>query len=83
MCWLRYTNIAKQNTIQTRTFLLRDRKNVSISILFQKVFLRWKISGIINRIDGRVGTKIIRVEKIEKLISAGRREEVRLLSTQK
>ena len=52
MCWLHYTNITKQNTIQTRTFLLRDRKNVSISILLQKVFLRWKISRIINRIDG-------------------------------
>ena len=31
---------------------MRDRKNVSISILLQKVFLRWKISQIINRIDG-------------------------------
>ena len=30
--------LTKQNTIQTKPFLLRDRKKVSIRILFQKVF---------------------------------------------
>ena len=39
----------KQNTIQTRPFVLRDCKKASISILFQKVFLGWKLSPIINR----------------------------------
>ena len=37
----------KHNTVGP--FLLRDRKKVSISILFEKVCLGWKLSPISNR----------------------------------
>ena len=38
------------NTVQAgRPFLFRDLKYVSISILFQKVCLGWKLSPTINR----------------------------------
>ena len=54
-------------------FLLRDHKKVSISILFQKVFLGWKLSPLINGGVGgwaAVGIKNVLVgKKIEKLIS--------------
>ena len=41
----------------------------SISILFQKVFLDWKLSPINNRPGGQEGwTKNVLCEKIEKLI---------------
>ena len=56
--------LTKQNTIQTKPFLLRDRKKVSISILFQKVFLGLlfqKLSPVINK-QG-VGTRMSWVEK--------------------
>ena len=44
----------KYNT--DRMFLLRDRKKVSVSILFQKtVCLGWKLSPIINRQGGGRG----------------------------
>ena len=68
MCWLLCTNLQKK-TIQARPFLLRDRKNVSISMLFQKVFLGWKLSPIINRRE--VGIRMSGVEKIKTIISEG------------
>ena len=58
-----------KKTIQARPFLLRDRKNVSISMLFQKVFLGWKLSPIINRRE--VGIRMSGVEKIKTIISEG------------
>ena len=42
--------LTKQNT--TDKFLLRDRKKVSISILFQKVCQSWKLCPIINTQGG-------------------------------
>ena len=77
MCWLLYkqntqttnktTKTYKQNTIQTRSFLLRDRKKVSIRILFQNVFLVWKLFPIINRQE--VGIRMSWVEKNQKIFS--------------
>ena len=52
-------------------FLLRDRKKVSISILFQKVYLSCKLSAtIIGGGKGRVwvAIRISRVEKNQKNI---------------
>ena len=59
------TNIKKfkWSAKHIKLFILRDRKKVSISILFQKFCLRWKLSPIINRRGGEVGLKISRVEK--------------------
>ena len=60
--WLLYTNLQSKTqcvafftrTYKTKfntdeSFLLQDRKKVSISTLFQKVCLSWKLSPIINR----------------------------------
>ena len=60
--WFLYTNLQKKlqcigfftRTYKTKhntdgPFFLRDRKKVSISILFQNVCLGWKRSSIINR----------------------------------
>ena len=56
--------VTKKNTIQIKPFLLTDCKNVSISILFQKIFLAWKLFSIIN---GReVGIRMSGVEKSQK-----------------
>ena len=61
--------LTKQNTLQTGHYFCEIAKKVSISILFQKVCLGWKLSQIINRLWGwkknvqanvrhsRVGTK--------------------------
>ena len=48
------TNIKKfkWSAKHIKLFILRDRKKVSISILFQKFCLRWKLSPIINRREG-------------------------------
>ena len=52
-----------------KLIILRDRKKVSISILFQKFCLRWKLSPIINRRGGRLDSECPGWKKIEKLIS--------------
>ena len=44
--------LTKQNTLQTGHYFCEIAKKVSISILFQKVFLGWKLSQIINRLWG-------------------------------
>ena len=44
-----FHKITKQNTIQKRQFFLRDHKKVSISILFRKFSVGWKLSPIINK----------------------------------
>ena len=61
--------LTKQNTIKTDGSFceIAKKKKMSISILFQKVCLGWKLSPIINRRG--VGISMSWVEKIEKLIS--------------
>ena len=75
--WLLYTNLRnktkcvglfaqtyKTKNTTDRSFL-RDRKDVSISILFQKVCLSWKLSPIINGGGWGVGGGI-RMSWVEK-----------------
>ena len=100
--WLLYTNLQRKTqyvafftrTYKTKfntdeSFLLQDRKKVSISTLFQKVCLSWKLSPIINRRGcyrgvGRGGGlewKCPARKKIKNLISKGGGSG-RLLGTQ-
>ena len=44
-----FTRTYKTKHTTGGSLLLQDRKKVSINILFQKVFLGWKLSSIINR----------------------------------
>ena len=62
--------LTKQNTIKMGTFFFRDCEKDSISKLFQKVCLIWKLSPIISRWG--VGIRISWIDKIAKLISGGR-----------
>ena len=57
--------LTKQNTIQMRPLLLQDRKKVNLSILFQTIFLVWKIFPIIN--SWEVGIRMSWVEKNQKI----------------
>ena len=58
--------LTKQNTIKTDgSFCEITKKKMSISILFQKVRLRWKLSPIINRRG--VGISMSWVEKNRKI----------------
>ena len=57
--------LTKQNTTDGYV-LLRDRRKVSTSILFQIVFLGWKLSPIINRRGGGAGGIGIRMSWVEK-----------------
>ena len=69
---------SKQNTKHNtdEPFLLRDRKEVSTSILFQKVCLVWKFSLKINWHEG------IRMSWVEENRKNNSREGGRLLDTQ-
>ena len=57
--------LTKQNTIKTDGSFCEIAKKMSISILFQKVRLRWKLSPIINRRG--VGISMSWVEKNRKI----------------
>ena len=62
-----FTGTCKTEHNTDRPFILGSCKNVSISILFQKVRLSWKLSPIINRRGG--GWNNPGRKTIEKLIS--------------
>ena len=50
MCWLLFTNLQNKTQFRRTAPFARSQKNVyCISILFQKVFLGWKLSLIIKR----------------------------------
>ena len=69
-------NLHKTKDTTDMLLLLQDHKKVSISILFEKVFLDCNLSPIIDRRG--IGIRIPCVKKSEKLISG----EGRLLGTQ-
>ena len=76
MCWLYYTNLRNKTQYRRAVHLSQkssqDLKKVSISILFEKVCLGWKLSPIINR-RGGWNKNVLGRKKVEKLISGVRR----------
>ena len=63
-----FTRIYETKHNTDRSLLYRDLKKISISILFEKVFLGWKLSPIINE-QGNWNENVLGRKKLKNLLA--------------